>query len=93
MEDNKDLKDFQNWIKKTQDDANDWVSFLVYESKKVGKTYAGAIRYLQRNKPEFPRSYKATPVENVSNVVQSIYEEAIIKVKNEGLDREVDNDD
>lgn len=92
MED-KDLKDFQNWIKKTQDDANDWVSFLVYESKKVGKTYAGAIRYLQRNKPEFPRSYKATPVENVSNVVQSIYEEAILKVRVEALDKEIDDND
>lgn len=92
MED-KDLKDFQKWIKKTQEDANDWVSFLVYESKKVGKTYAGAIRYLQRNKPEFPRSYKATPVENVSNVVQSIYEEAIFKVRIEALGKEIDDDD
>lgn len=92
MED-KDLKDFQNWIKKTQDDANDWVNYLVYESKKVGKTYQGAIRYLQRNKPEFPRSYKATPTENVSNVVQSIYEEAIFKVRNEALSKEIDDND
>lgn len=92
MED-KDLKDFQNWIKKTQDDANDWVNYLVYESKKVGKTYAGAIRYLQRNKPDFPRSFKATPTENVSNVVQSIYEEAIFKVRDEGLNRKCDNND
>lgn len=92
MED-KDLKDFQNWIKKTQDDTNDWVNYLVCESKKVGKTYAGAIRYLQRNKPDFPRSYKATPTENVSNVVQSIYEEAIFKVRDEGLNRKCDNND
>lgn len=92
MED-KDLKDFQNWIKKTQDDTNDWVNYLVYESKKVGKTYAGAIRYLQRNKPDFPRSFKATPTENVSNVVQSIYEEAIFKVRDEGLNRKCDNND
>lgn len=92
MED-KDLKDFQNWIKKTQDDANDWVNYLVYESKKAGKTYQGAIRYLQRNKPEFPRSYKATPTENVSNVVQSIYEEAIFKVRDEALSKEIDNND
>lgn len=92
MED-KDLKDFQSWIKKTQDDTNDWVNYLVYESKKVGKTYAGAIRYLQRNKPEFPRSYKATPTENVSNVVQSIYEEAIFKVRDEALSKEIDNND
>lgn len=92
MED-KELKDFQSWIKKTQDDTNDWVNYLVYESKKVGKTYAGAIRYLQRNKPEFPRSYKATPTENVSNVVQSIYEEAIFKVRDEALSKEIDNND
>lgn len=92
MED-KDLKDFQNWIKKTQDDASDWVNFLVYESKKIGKTYAGAIRYLQRNKPEFPRSYKATPTENVSNVVQSIYEEAILKIRVEALGKEIDDND
>lgn len=92
MED-KDLKDFQNWIKKTQDDANDWVNYLVYESKKVGKTYQGAVRYLQRNKPEFPRSYKATPTENVSNVVQSIYEEAILKVRDEALSKEIDDND
>lgn len=92
MED-KDLKDFQNWIKKTQDDTNDWVNYLVYESKKAGKTYAGAIRYLQRNKPDFPRSFKATPTENVSNVVQSIYEEAIFKVRDEGLNRKCDNND
>ena len=92
MED-KDLKGFQSWIKKTQDDTNDWVNYLVCESKKVGKTYAGAIRYLQRNKPEFPRSYKATPTENVSNVVQSIYEEAIFKVRDEGLNRKCDNND
>ena len=92
MED-KDLKDFQNWIKKTQDDTNDWVNYLVCESKKVGKTYAGAIRYLQRNKPDFPRSFKATPTENVSNVVQSIYEEAIFKVRDEALNRKCDNND
>ena len=92
MED-KDLKGFQNWIKKTQDDTNDWVNYLVCESKKVGKTYAGAIRYLQRNKPDFPRSFKATPTENVSNVVQSIYEEAIFKVRDEGLNRKCDNND
>lgn len=92
MED-KDLKDFQNWIKKTQDDTNDWVNYLIYESKKVGKTYQGAIRYLQRNKPEFPRSYKATPTENVSNVVQSIYEEAISKVRDEALSKEIDDND
>lgn len=92
MED-KDLKNFQNWIKKTQDDTNDWVNYLVYKSKKVGKTYAGAIRYLQRNKPDFPRSFKATPTENVSNVVQSIYEEAIFKVRDEGLNRKCDNND
>lgn len=92
MED-KDLKDFQDWIKKTQEDANNWVNYLVYESKKVGKTYAGAIRYLQRNKPEFPRSYKATPVENVSNVVQSIYEEAIFKVRDEALGKEIEDND
>ena len=92
MED-KDLKGFQNWIKKTQDDTNDWVNYLVYKSKKVGKTYAGAIRYLQRNKPEFPRSYKATPTENVSNVVQSIYEEAIKKVRDEDLGKEIKDND
>lgn len=92
MED-KDLKNFQNWIKKTQDDTNDWVNYLVYKSKKVGKTYAGAIRYLQRNKPDFPRSFKATPTENVSNVVQSIYEEAIFKVRDEALSKEIDNND
>lgn len=92
MED-EDLKDFQNWIKKTQDDTNDWVNYLVYESKKVGKTYQGAIRYLQRNKPEFPRSFKATPTENVSNVVQSIYEEAIFKVRDEALSKEIDDND
>lgn len=92
MED-KDLKDFQNWIKKTQDDTNDWVNYLVYESKKAGKTYAGAIRYLQKNKPDFPRSFKATPTENVSNVVQSIYEEAIFKVRDEALSKEIDDND
>ena len=92
MED-KDLKDFQSWIKKTQDDTNDWVTYLVCESKKVGKTYAGAIKYLQRNKPEFPRSYKATPTENVSNVVQSIYEEAIFKVRDEALSKEIKDND
>lgn len=31
---NKDLKDFQDWIKKMQDDADDWVIYLVYQSKK-----------------------------------------------------------
>ena len=92
MED-KDLKGFQNWIKKTQDDTNDWVNYLVCESKKVGKTYQGAIRYLQRNKPDFPRSFKATPTENVSNVVQSIYEEAIFKVRDEALSKEIDDND
>lgn len=92
MED-KDLKDFQNWIKKTQDNTNDWVNYLVYESKKVGKTYAGSIKYLQRNKPEFPRSYKATPTECVTNVVQSIYEEAIYKVRDEALNKEIEDND
>lgn len=34
---NKDLKDFQDWIKKMQDDADDWVIYLVYQSKKMAK--------------------------------------------------------
>ena len=90
---NKDLKDFQNWIEKMKNDADDWVIYLIYQSKKNGKTYSGAMRWLNKNKPELPGKFTAAPSEVVANVVRSIYEEAIIKVKNEGLDREVDNDD
>lgn len=90
---NKDLKDFQNWIENTRKDADDWVIYLVYQSKKSGKTYSGAVRWLNKNKPELPGKFTASPSEVVANVVRSIYEEAVIKVRNEGLDREVDNDD
>lgn len=90
---NKDLKDFQNWIEKMKNDADDWVIYLVYQSKKNGKTYSGAMRWLSKNKPELPGKFTAAPSETVANVVRSIFEEAIVKVKKEGLDRKADDDD
>lgn len=90
---NKNLKDFQNWIENTRKDADDWVIYLVYQSKKNGKTYSGAVHWLNKNKPELPGKFTVAPSETVANVVRSIFEEAIVKVKNEGLDRKVDEDD
>lgn len=51
------------------------------------------MRWLSKNKPELPGKFTAAPSETVANVVRSIFEEAIVKVKNEGLDRKVDDDD
>lgn len=87
------IDDFRKWIKDTQKNAEDWVAVLAYKAKREGKTYQGAIRWLRKSKPDFPISYKATPTECVTNVVQSIYEEAIFKVRDEALGKEIKDND
>lgn len=92
MED-KDLTEFQDWIKKTQTEIGDWTAYLVFKSKKEGKTYQGAMQYLRKNRPSAPRSFTAKPTESFVGTLQSMFDEATVKVRDEALGRGVRDDD
>lgn len=92
MED-KDLKEFQNWIKQTQNEIGDWTAYLVFKAKKEGKTYQGAMQYLRKNRPAAPRSFNAKPTESFVGTLQSMFDEATIKVRDEALGQETREND
>lgn len=92
MED-KDLKEFQNWIKQSQDEIGNWTAYLVFKAKKEGKTYSGATKWLRKNRPAAPRSFNAKPTESFVGTLQSMFDEATIKIRNEALDKEISTND
>lgn len=92
MED-KNLKEFQNWIKQSQDDINYWTTWLFFKAKEEGKTYSGAMRWLRKNRPDTPRSFHATATETFTSTIQAMFDDATIKVRDEGLNRKCDNND
>lgn len=86
------MAEFQKWIKTKDSEISDWTEWLYCCAKKEGKTYNGAIRWLRKNKPDVPRSFNATASESFVGTIQAMFDDAIIKVRNEGLNKEVDDD-
>ncbi|ALJ24013.1 hypothetical protein AO203_09660 [Lactobacillus gallinarum] len=93
MANNPSLKDFQEWIKQTNQAIDDWTLWLAQKAKKEGKTYAGAVRWTKRNEPDLPRSFNGGPHENFSTAIRSMFEEAASSVRTEGLNRKCDKND
>lgn len=89
---NSDLKEFQAWIKETNQSIDDWTEWLYFHAKKEGKTYSGAMNLLRKNRPEAPRSFKATGVQSFTGVIQAMFDDATLKVRNEALNKEINND-
>lgn len=87
-----DLAEFKSWIRDVNQGIEDWTEYLKFKSKKEGKTYTGAIAWLRKNRPESPRSFHATGCESFSGVIQAMYDDATIDVRNEGLDKKVNDD-
>lgn len=88
-----DLAEFQEWIKKNQDEINYWTTWLVFKAKKEGKTYSGAMRWLRKNRPDTLRNFHATATETFTSTITAMFDDATIKVRDEALGKEIDDND
>lgn len=86
-----DMKEFQAWITKTQNEIDDWENFLEHKSLKKGK-YKYCINWLKRQRPDVPASFTPTAKESFANVVRNMYSDAIKAVYDRALS-EVAKDD
>ena len=85
-----DLKDFQCWIAKASGEIDGMTIQLASLAMKKNKKYSAAMNWLDKNKPDAPTSYNATPVETfVSGVVSGMFKEARRMISREALDQEI----
>lgn len=88
-----DLKDLQCWISKINVEIDGKTIQLANLAMKKNKKYSAAINWLDKNKPDAPASYNATPVETfVSGVVTGMFKEAKRMINKAALDQEIKHD-
>lgn len=88
-----DLKDLQCWISKTNVEIDGKTIELAILAMKKNKKYSAAMNWLDKNKPDAPASYNATPIETfVSGVVAGMFKEAKRMISKEALDQEIKHD-
>lgn len=85
-----DLKDLQCWISKVNEEIDGKTIQLASLAMKKNKKYSVAMNWLNKNKPDAPTSYNATPVETfVNGVVTGMFKEAKRMINKEALDKEI----
>ncbi|MBU5980064.1 hypothetical protein EFP68_01435 [Lactobacillus helveticus] len=90
MEDSTSLKDFQEWIKQTNKAIDGKTIQLASLAMKKNKKYSAAMNWLDKNKPDAPTSYNATPVETfVNGVVAGMFKEAKRMIHDKAVDQEI----
>lgn len=90
MEKATSLKDFQNWISKINEEIDGKTIELASLAMKKNKKYSAAMNWLDKNKPDTPVSYNATPIETfVSGVVTGMFKDAKKMINREALDQEI----
>lgn len=88
-----DLKDLQCWISKTNGEIDKKTIELASLAMKKNKKYSAAMNWLDKNKPDAPTSYNATPVETfVNGVVTGMFKEAKRMISKEAFDQEIKHD-
>ena len=88
-----DLKDLQCWIFKINGEIDGKTIQLANLAMKKNKKYSAAMNWLDKNKPDAPASYNATPVETfVSGVVTGMFKEAKRMINKAALDQEIKHD-
>lgn len=88
-----DLKDLQCWISKINGEIDEKTIQLANLAMKKNKKYSAAMNWLDKNKPDTPVSYNATPIETfVSGVVTGMFKEAKRMINREALDKEIKHD-
>ena len=89
-----DLKDLQCWISKINGEIDGKTIQLANLAMKKNKKYSAAMNWLDKNKPDAPASYNATPVETfVSGVVTGMFKEAKRMINKAALDQEIEDND
>ena len=87
------MNDFQKWRADTEQQIGDWTNWLFCEALKKG-TYNAGIHWLQKNKPDAPTSYNATPVETfVNGVVTGMFQTAKIEIRHEAFKQSIERKD
>lgn len=85
-----DLKDLQCWISKINGEIDGKTIQLASLAMKKNKKYSTAMNWLDKNKPDAPTSYNATPVETFVNcVVTGMFKEAKRMISKAALDQEI----
>lgn len=93
-----DLAEFQEWVQKISEEIDKKSIELAKLAMNKNKTYSGAMYWLDKNKPDLPHSYSATPIETFAGgVVPGMFETAKIEIRREALkqliERKCDNND
>lgn len=88
-----ELKEFQDWIQKINQEIDSKTIALADLAMNKNKTYSGAMYWLDKNKPDTPASYNATPVETFAGgVVTGMFQEAKRMINREAQRQEIKHD-
>jgi hypothetical protein len=81
-----DFGELQNWIQKISEEIDEKSIELAKLAMDKNKTYSSAMYWLDKNKPDVPHSYNATPVETFTGgVVPGMFQTAKIEIRREAL--------
>lgn len=81
-----DFGELQNWIQKISEEIDEKSIELAKLAMDKNKTYSSAMYWLDKNKPDVPHSYNATPVETFAGgVVPGMFQTAKIEIRREAL--------
>lgn len=85
-----DLKEFQNWIQRINKEIDVKAIELANLAMDENQNYSSAMYWLDKNKPDVPSSYNATPVETFSGgVVPGMFQVAKRHVNKEALKQKI----
>ena len=89
-----DLKNLQCWISKINGEIDKKTIELASLAMDKNKTYSSAMYWLDKNKPDAPTSYNATPVETfVNGVVTGMFQTAKIEIRHEAFKQSIERKD
>ena len=85
------MNDFIEWQSEVLKGIDLWTTNLKNEALKQ-KTYKGAINYLNKSRPDLPRSYSGTASEQFQSVIRSMFDEAKKMVYDEAQSQEINHE-
>ncbi|RVU69789.1 MULTISPECIES: hypothetical protein [Lactobacillus] len=86
------MNNFIKWQDRLEDEAETYKQELVNEALTCG-TYDKGIKFLKGLKQGLPTAYSGTPEQVISNLLDSVIEDAIRDVRDKALKAKVVNND
>ncbi|MDH5099779.1 hypothetical protein OQI87_01135 [Lactobacillus kefiranofaciens] len=89
-----DFEELQNWIQKVNKEIDEKSIELAKLAMDKNRTYSSAMYWLDKNKPDVPHSYNATPVETfASGVVPGMFQTAKIEIRRKAFRQPIERKD